>query len=292
MAKKKDKKNKKEKKVIEPKYISSALNTPMLNYKVYYMTLKEKIITFLMAFAVGGFAGWVFYGNQFLDDYGQATPKTGTANIIIFCAFGSLASIIYFPMRKKSLLEKRKMELTMQFRSFLDSLSVSLSSGMNMTDSLQSISVDLRNEFSDNSYIVKEVREMIIGMQNNIEIESMLESLGNRSEIEDIKNFGTVFAISYRAGGNLKDIVRRTNNILSQKLEIKQEINTALSSNQMQFKVMMVIPIVMMLLLRVMSSSFAASFSTIPGIVSVTIAIGFFFGAYKMGSKIMDVEGA
>lgn len=273
----------------EPEFIRSALNSDMLNYKVYYMSLQEKITTFIFGVLGGGFIGWVFYGNQFLDDYGQKTGATSVANVILFLIFGFIGMLIAFPMRRKALLEKRTSTLTQQFRSFLDSLAVSLSSGMNMNDSLNSMLVDLKNEYSDDAYIVREVEEMIIGIQNNIDIEFMLQSLGDRSEIEDIKNFSLVFAIAYRAGGNITDIVRRTNNIISQKLEIKEEIKTTLSSNKMQFNVMMVIPVVMMLLLRLMSSAFAASFSTIAGVVSVTIALGFFYGSYKLGNKILNV---
>ena len=132
---------------------------------------------------------------------------------------------------------------------------------------------------------------MIDGMQNSIPIEEMLVSLGERSEIEDIKNFGAVFEICYRAVGNMKDIVRRTNSIISEKIEISEEIETALTSNKSQFTAMMVIPVVLVLLLRLMSSSFAASFATAPGVIAITIAIGIFIGAYKIGQKIMDIKG-
>ena len=50
------------KKVQEPQYIMSALNTPMLNYKKYYMNVQEKIFTFLLAFVGGGIVGLAFYG--------------------------------------------------------------------------------------------------------------------------------------------------------------------------------------------------------------------------------------
>ena len=89
----------------------------------------------------------------------------------------------------------------------------------------------------------------------------------------------------------MKDIVRRTNNIIGEKIEIANEIETALASNKSQFSAMMVIPVVLMLMLRMMSSSFAASFATMPGIISITIAIGLFFAAYKLGKKIMDIKG-
>lgn len=279
------------KKEQEPQYIMSPLNTPMLNYKAYYMNKKEKIITFFIAFIVGGVAGLAFYGGQFKDEDGLSTTATFIYDIILFCVIGIVANIIYTPMRKKKLKQKRKTELTKQFRSFLEAIAVSLSSGMNISDSLNGTYNDLVTEYSEDAYIVAEVKEMIEGMQNNIPIEDMIDSFGERSEIDDIKNFSMVFGVAYKAGGNIKDIVKKTNNIISEKIEITNEIETALTSNKSQFSAMMCIPVVMMLLLRLMSTTFSSSFATIPGIVAMSIAIVIFIISYKLGQKIMDIKG-
>ncbi len=279
------------KKVKEPQYIASALNTPMLNYRTYVMSGKEKTTTFLLSFVIGGILGLTFYGGQFRDADGLATRATLISNIIIFTLVGIAACFVFYPIRCEKLKDKRRRELTQQFRSLLEALAVSLSSGMNMTESLTGAYGDLKAEYSEKAYIVDEVREMIDGIQNNIPIEEMMESLGERSQIDDIKNFGVVFEICYRAGGNMKEIVRRTNNIVSEKIEISEEIETALASNKSQFTAMMVVPVVMMLLLRTMSSSFSASFATLPGVIAITIAIGLFVVAYRLGQKIMDIKG-
>ncbi|WP_034448921.1 type II secretion system F family protein [Butyrivibrio sp. AE2032] len=279
------------KKVRGPQFIPSALNTPMINYNEYYMNGTEKFLTFLVCFVCGGLVGLIFYGNQFLDEDGNATNASMIGNIFIFIIAGLIAVKVLFPMRTEQLRAKRRNELREQFRSFLGTLAVSLSSGMNMMDSLLSSYDDLRLQYSDKAYIVSEVKEMIDGMENNVPIEQMMSSLGERSSIDDIKNFGVVFDLCYRAGGNMKDIVRRTSDIISEKIEIEAEIDTALTSNKSQFMIMMIIPVGMVLMIRTMMSSFARSFATVPGVIAVTIAIGIFIGAYKLGTKIMDVKG-
>lgn len=275
----------------EPQYETSALNTPMINYKTYVMNWQEKLVTFFASLVIGGIVGLTFYGGQFRDADGVPTTATTISNIVIFIAVGLIAWLIFYPIRTKQLLQKRKKDLTLQFRSLLETLAVSLSSGMNMSDAMNSAYNDLKTEYSEDAYIVAEVSEMMNGMQNNIPIERMMRNLGDRSEIEDIKNFAVVFEICYRAGGNLKDIVRRTNSIISEKIEISEEIETVLTSNKTQFMAMMVIPVILVLLLRLMSSSFAASFATIPGIIAITIAICIFVAAYKLGEKIMNIGG-
>ena len=54
---------------------------------------------------------------------------------------------------------------------------------------------------------------------------------------------------------------------------------------------MMFIPIALVVLLRVMSSSFASGFATPVGVIAMTVAIGIFIAAYKLGEKIMDIKG-
>ena len=272
-------------------YICSPLNTPMLDYRVYHMSRMEKLQAKLIGFFVGGAVGLVFYGNQFLDEEGMATTATWIGNIIIFLVVGLIATRIFMPIREKQLKDKRSRELTLQFREFLSSLTTSLSSGMNMQESIISAHQDLMVQFSEQSYIVAETTEIIKGLKNGLTLEDMLKSFGDRSGVEDISNFALVFALCFSKGGNLKDIVRRTYDIISEKVGISEEIETAIASNKMQFDCMMVIPIFMVVILRTMSSTFATSFSTPIGIIGITVAIVIFVVAYKIGKEIMDVKG-
>ena len=59
----------------------------------------------------------------------------------------------------------------------------------------------------------------------------------------------------------------------------------------MQRNVMMMVPIVMMVLMKMMSSEFAESFASPVGVVAITVALGIFIGAYKMGRSIMNIRG-
>ena len=274
-----------------PQYVMSQLNTPMLNYRVYVIPTQKKIMLILGLFMIGGLLGQVFYGNLFLNSDGEMTKASYISNFVVFIIVGLIVKKVAYPMVLDRLKSNREMELTNQFRRFFAAIAVSLSSGMTVPDAVISANNDLRMEYSDDSYIVKEVQEMINGIQNNLSIEVMLKDFGARSEIIDIQNFSEVFAVGYRAGGNLKDIVRKTSDIIGDKIEMSAEIETAIASNKTQFDVMMIVPIVIIILLRTMSSQFAASFSTVAGVFATTVAIGIFVGAYKLGQKIMKITG-
>ncbi len=278
------------KKIKEPQYFRSAINNPTLNYKVYIMNKSEKLMYFAITFIAGGLVGMVFYSGLFKVN-GQATVATYISDTVIFCLVGLIAAKIFIPVIAESLRKKRLSRMKMQFRDFLTALSNSISGGMNINDSIRNSCNDLEIQYSKDSYIVKEIKELVVGMENNVSLEEMLIDLGNRSGDDDISNFATVFNMCYRSGGNLKDVMRRTTDIISTKISIFEEISTKLTSNKVQFMSMEVIPIVLVLMMRFMSSDFAESFATVIGVIAVTVGVGFFVAAYIVAQKIMTIKG-
>lgn len=277
-------------KVVEPQYLTSPVNNRVSNYRVYKMSLLEKLMYSVLFVIVGGAVGLVFYGGLF-KSAGESTNATHISDAVVFLVIGLIARQFLIPLRIKQLKNKRTKNLKAQFIEFLASLSTSLSSGMNINDSLKSVSKDLSLQFSNDADIVSEVNELLSGMENGIDIEVMLEDFGTRSGIDDISNFAKVFSICYRTGGNLQQVVRRSSEIIREKIMISEEIETMLTSNRTQFKAMNVVPIILMVMLRVMSRQFTESFASAIGVVAITFAIMIFVGAYMIGEKIMDIKG-
>ena len=274
----------------EPQYVLSLVNNPVLNYKVYNMSAAETILYSVLAIAAGGVAGLIFYGGLFKSK-GISTTATYISDVFVFLLFGLIARKFFMPIRTKQLQKNRINKLKKQFIEFLLSLSTSLSSGMNVMDSLNSVYKDMIFQFSEDAFIVSEIKEMLAGLANGIEIEALLGNFGQRSGVDDISNFAKVFSICYRTGGNLQEVVSRSSSIISDKIMIAEEIETKLTSNKTQFKAMNVVPIILVLMLRIMSKQFAASFASPIGVVAITVAIGLFIAAYRLGDKIMDVKG-
>lgn len=274
----------------EPQYYTSKINTQVLNYNVYVMKPTERTLYLLLLVLAGGAVGLIFYGGLFKEN-GQATIMTLISNVVVFC-LGSILAIRYFlPVLTERLRKKRLDKLKKQFCDFASALTNALASGMNMNDSLQAVYQDLLVQYSEDSYIVQEVLEIINGANNNIPVETMIEDFGLRSGIPDIVNFATVFATCYRTGGNIKSVVRRTTEIISEKIMIASEIETSLTSNKMQANIMNVLPIIIVLIMRFMSPEFSQSFGSLAGVVGLTISAVMTVVAYKLGQKIMDIKG-
>lgn len=280
-------KNKKEK---QPEFLTSAINSQVINYKVYCLSEKQKVLYYFILFTAGGLIAQIFYGGLF-KDAGEATIATYISNIVFFLFGGLLAIKMMLPVLTERLRKQRLSLLKTQFRDFLSSLSAALSTGMNMNEAIENSYADLSSQYGEDSIIASEIEEIINCINNNVSIEEAILALGERSGIDDISNFSTVFAVSFETGGNIKDIVSRTSDIIVDKMLTNEEIETKLTSNKIQLYAMLVIPAVLMLLMRFMSSSFAESFATLIGVIAITIALALFFVAYKIGSKMLDVKG-
>lgn len=281
---------KKKEKTYEPQYYSSATNMPTYNYHVYNMPLLEKILTFAVAFAAGAAVGFLFYGGIGKDEFGEPTNVTRVLNILIPSIVGVVAGLLFVPSRTKSIVQKRQKELGHQFRDMLDALNVSIGSGKNVTDSFFAVYEDLKIQYESDAFILKELEVILSGIQNNIAIEDLLADFGKRSNVEDIKSFADVFKISYRKGGNIKDIIRNTHSIISDKMEISEEIETLVSSNRLEQKIMIVLPIGLIAVIKMMSPEFAANFVTPTGLISTTISIIIYVIAYFIGKSVLDIK--
>lgn len=281
---------KKEEKIQEPQYYLSATNMQTLNYKVYYMSQKEKILYFALAFVIGAAVGFLFYGGIGKNEFGEPTLITWILNILIPCVVGTIAGVLFLPLRVKSIIQKRNKELNSQFRDMLEALTTSLGAGKNVTDAFLAVYEDLKVMYEADAYILNELEIIISGFNNNIAIEDLLADFGYRSGNDDVLCFANIFKISYRKGGNIKDIIRNTHSILSEKMEIAEDIETLVTSNKTEQNIMIMMPIALIAVIKMMSPEFAANFVTPSGIISTTISIVIFVVAYYVGKQVLDIK--
>lgn len=281
----------KKEKIQEPEFLTSDVtNISVMNYAVYNFKKWEVIVYFLLAFAVGAFVGYLFYGGLAKDEYGQATLMTHVLNFSIPTLVGLFAGKTFLPIRNKQIIESRRITLRGQFRDLLEGLVTSLGAGNNVPDSFAAVYDDLKIQYDQDAYIIKEIEVILAGIRHNVPIEDVLMDFGNRSGVEDIQTFANVFNISYRKGGNIKDVIRNTHSIISEKIEISEDIETTVTSGKMDQKIMLVMPIALIAIIKFMSPDFAANFATPVGIVATTIAIGCFVGAYFLGKIMLDIK--
>ncbi|WP_295867938.1 type II secretion system F family protein [uncultured Oscillibacter sp.] len=289
MAKSKPPKAEAKKKELLPAQLENPLKTMMPNYRTYEMSALEKASAALLAFLAGAVCSQVFYGGLFKSD-GQATVMTYISAAVFILIVGAAAVKLFLPVRREQLRKKRQHELGVQFRDMLESITTSLSAGDTVYQAFESAWSDIRLQYGESSYLALELEQIVQAPRSGLTLETMLKDFAGRSGSEDIESFSNVFAVSYGAGGNMKDVMRRTHDIITDKMAITDEIRTKLSANKLELNVITVAPVFLMLLLRSTNESFAEKFASPGGVVCITIAIVIFASAFRMGRRIVEIE--
>ena len=289
MAKSKPPKAEAKKKELLPAQLENPLKTMMPNYRTYEMSALEKASAALLAFLAGAVCSQVFYGGLFKSD-GQATVMTYISAAVFILIVGAAAVKLFLPVRREQLRKKRQHELGVQFRDMLESITTSLSAGDTVYQAFESAWSDIRLQYGESSYLALELEQIVQAPRSGLTLETMLKDFAGRSGSEDIESFSNVFAVSYGAGGNMKDVMRRTHDIITDKMAITDEIRTKLSANKLELNVITVAPVFLMLLLRSTNESFAEKFASPGGVVCITIAIVIFVSAFRMGRRIVEIE--
>lgn len=278
------------KKARGPKTVPSPLNNPMPNYAEYYMSAGERLVSFLVLFVAGGAVGLVFYGGLFQRD-GAATLATYISNLVVFVAVGLIAARVFFPAVRNMLKTRRAKTLRLQFRDMLETLSTSLASGNTVMDAFLNARGDMLNQYTEGDLIIRELTEIEMGLRNGETLETMLSAFGERSDNEDVENFSNVISNCFRIGGDFKTAVRKTRDIITEKMAIEDEIQTKVASNRLQHNAMCLMPIALVWLIKSMSDTFAENLASPIGVAVTTVAIAIYVASYFWGRKIIDIEG-
>lgn len=243
------------------------------DYHVYYMTKQDRILAALIGAGGGFVVTWIFF------------------QLVLLSVFAALVvGYMAQPVYQQYKLEKRKKNLLLQFKDLLEALTSSYSAGKNTLDAFTDAARDMAQIYGEEADIVKELVLLVGGMENNVNIESLLSNFGQRSGLEDIQNFADVFRAALRQGANIKDIIASIRDIISDKIEIEMEINTMMSGNKNELNIMMIMPLIIITSLGGMGGGMSASDNSLINVVVKVIALGIFGLAYYLGKKFTDIK--
>lgn len=274
----------------EPQYYRSFTGELIRNYKVYYFSGSEKLLYFIGAFVVGAAVGLLFYGGLAKNEFGQSTRLTYILDLLIILICGFAAGKLFLPVRQKQLLESRKKKLRKQFRDMLEALTTALGAGKNVQDAFLSVQEDMKNQYEEGADILTELEAINNGIANGFVLEKLLANFGARSGIDDIQNFADVFEITYRMGGNVKETLRNTSEIIGDKMSVEEEIETTVSGSKSEQAIMLVMPVLLIGMIKVSSPEFGSNFATSSGVIATTIGVALFIISYFVGKRLLEIR--
>lgn len=227
---------------------------------------------------------------------GLALIISGLVSVLFYNSpwgMGTLPIAFYLSGKyvEKSREERRRMRLNLEFKDYMYAISGSLSAGYSIERAFLAGLKDMERLYGEESILKKELETMEKRLSLQEPIEHILEDFAEASNSEDIETFVEVFCYAKRGGGDFLHIIEVSVGRLCDKIEVMEEIHTAMAEKKLEQKIMCVVPIGILLFFKVTSPEFiGVLYGNFLGTAIMTAALLLYGAAFFLGMKIMEVE--
>ena len=193
--------------------------------------------------------------------------------------------------RKKKLMEKRNKTLNVQFRDMLCAMAAALRAGYSVENSIGQCMTEMKIIYGEDSLICRELNVMSGQLSMGMSAEQIFSDLADRSCVEDIDTFSSIFSIAKRTGGNLVEIIGRTAQDISDRVDTEKEIDVLISAKKLEQSIMMTLPAVTILYVDLSSPGLLDPlYRNAAGIAVMTGCLAVYALAAFLAGKIMNIE--
>lgn len=212
--------------------------------------------------------------------------------IFVSVIIGFAVGIALEKMYADFTIVKRQKNLRLQFRDFLESMNVAVRAGNVEYKAVKSALDDLKISYNDDADIVIEVQNILLQYENGgKQMKVLFQDLADRSRIEDIKNFAAIYAVIEGKSDRFGDILTQVEEIIGDKLEIEQEIETVITSAKSETYMMLIMPIVIVVAMSAMGGDLLeALFTTATGHIAATVALIIFAISFIIATKSTQIN--
>ena len=175
------------------------------DYAHYHFTGKEIMKYLLQAFMLCAAVDYLFY-----------------KSIWVLLLMSPLA-MGYLKWQQNRLIRERRKKLNYQFKDALTSLSVAVQAGYSVESAVNACARDLERLYGRGTDVVEEFRYIESQQHVSVPLEELFLDLGERSQVEDIENFASVFYTAKRTGGDMNKVIQKVTRMLGDKIDVKRD---------------------------------------------------------------------
>lgn len=243
------------------------------DYAHYHFTGKEIMKYLLQAFMLCAAVDYLFY-----------------KSIWVLLLMSPLA-MGYLKWQQNRLIRERRKKLNYQFKDALTSLSVAVQAGYSVESAVNACARDLERLYGRGTDVVEEFRYIESQQHVSVPLEELFLDLGERSQVEDIENFASVFYTAKRTGGDMNKVIQKVTRMLGDKIDVKKEIEATLAAKKSEQMIMSLMPAGIIVYLQMTSPGFLNVLYGNPfGIAAMSVCLAIYITAYWMGRRIVDIE--
>ena len=204
---------------------------------------------------------------------------------------GAVVGVVYIFTAQNSAVIKRKAKLRAQFYDLLEAVSVSMRAGNPAFKALESAKGDLLLIYAPDSDILVELNIILSKFNNAVPLSEAFSDLAARSGLEDIASFASIYETIEGKSSRADEIVRETQQIISDKMEMEMEIETMMTAAKSEVTIMLFMPLVILLVISYAGAGFMDSIYTTPaGRVVAAFGLLIFIISVIFAKKFSRIE--
>ncbi len=215
-------------------------------------------------------------------------------SILISAIGGLILAVFQEKNYAGSVMRKRQNRLRLQFKEFLDIITISISGGSGQTieNAVRASVRELKMMFNEDTDIGREISLIVSDYDHaGIPMAESFKELGERSDIDDIKSFATIYKTIEGKTSDFGYIVAQTRDIIKEKTEITMEIETSISGAKSEAYMMLVLPLVLIVVMTSMGGGLMDSlYNGITGRLAATFGLVCTFASYVIATRATEIE--
>lgn len=217
--------------------------------------------------------GYLFYDNVWLG--------------LIFFPF----AIHHVKVELQRYEQKRRERIAIEFKDGMQTVVSALTAGYSLENSFREALDELSLLYGKKTDIYKGFSKIVYKLNLNANIEEAFDDFAKECNVEEINNFAEILHYAKRSGGNLIQIIKNTTDTISEKIDVKREISTIISSKQLEQNIMNYVPIFIILYIRISSPEmFTSIYGNLAGIVIMSVCLCVYFVARIIAGKIVNIR--
>lgn len=190
--------------------------------------------------------------------------------------------------RKK---ERLRREITQQFKEMLESLTTGIRAGYSAENAFRESASDMKYLFGERSIISRQMQIIVMGLDNHVPLEQLLNDFAARCGVEEISEFAEIFQVARKSGGSLSEILVRTSGVLQSRIDVENEIGVMMRARRMEQTIMDAVPFLIMLYIGITSKGFfAVLYHNAAGIIVMSICLLVYLFAFFLSERIVHIE--
>ncbi|MGL5259969.1 MAG: type II secretion system F family protein [Lachnospiraceae bacterium] len=237
------------------------------------MNKKEYILFLIKGISICGMVSYLFYSS------------------ILPMIFTPIFLIYYKRTCENQKSKKRDRETITEFKEWIRIVNINLHAGYSLENAFLESRKELIILFGQNSIMAKEIKIMKKGLHFNKSLEEILKKLSENTKLEEVEEFVEIIAVAKKTGGPIHEIMERTIQVIDEKLQLKEEIETIIHGKKVELLVMKCIPFFIIFYIRITSTGyFDPLYHNLNGILIMTSCLLIYVIAIYVAKNIVKIE--